>query len=106
MGMNRANTTLRSVAGDALAPCMTSTRCPLAGERRPVYRTFADCPRCALTHMEAEAADAHARLADRRPASGAAFGPEVRRRIGIAADELDDVSRSARRAADALALGD
>jgi hypothetical protein len=85
---------------------MTSTRCPLAGEGRPVYRTLADCPGCALAYMEAEAADAQAKLAESRRVTDAAFGDEVRRRIGVAADELDDVSQSVRRAADALSLSD
>ncbi len=85
---------------------MTSTKCPLAGELRPVYRRLADCPKCALGHMEAEAADAQVKLADARQVPDAAFGDEVRRRIGVAADELDDISQSSRRAADALSLGD
>jgi hypothetical protein len=89
-----------------LAPCMAGTKCPLRGPRRKTYRTLADCPACALAHMDAEAADAAARLDVMGELTGdaEARGAEVRRRLAITADELADMAGSVERARRALEL--
>jgi hypothetical protein len=89
-----------------LAPCMTGSKCPLRGARRKTYRTVADCPGCALAHMDAEAADAEARLSAMGSLTGdsQSRGAEVRRRLTVTADELADMTGSVERARRALDL--
>ncbi len=99
-------TTISTAAFEQLAPCMSSSRCPLAHVERKTYRIAADCPACALDHMDAEAADAAAKLSVMGGLSGdaPARGAEVRRRLAVTEGELQDVAQSVVRARTALDL--